>query len=235
MTGIVSVNLKKIKATAKVNSLIGENYREEKTAKRYDNGQRIIDTGKTKDNVFLLERPTDYDAFRQNRISRINEARAKRTDLSLHVKTTKEKLKDSGELQKAASREVAATRKLRADTVDTLGLVIQPSAEFINALDRDEQTRFFRDALEVMQAHADWFGKIETAVIHYDENTPHMQCLATTINEETLTSDCQKIMGNKTKMSERQTLLANEMKSKGWDIERGIKRVDNPEYRNFKI
>lgn len=234
MTGIISVNLKKIKATAKVNSLIGENYREEKNAKRYDNGQRIIDTEKTKDNIFLLERPADYDKFRQNRIERINQERSKRIDLSVHLKGSKNKLKEDGKLQAAASREVAAKRKLRADTVDTLGIVVQPSANFINTLSRKDQTQFFRDALEVMQKNPEWFGKIETAVIHYDENTPHMQCLATTMNEDTLTSDCQKIMGNKSKMSERQTLLANEMQAKGWDIERGIKRVDNPEYRNFK-
>lgn len=234
MTGIISVNLKKIKMSAKVNALIGENYRDEDTAERYDNGQRIIDTDKTRDNVFLLERPADYDRFRRERIDRINEARAGRMDLKLHTKKSRQDIKDSGKLQAAASREAAATRKLRADTVDTIGLVVQPSADFINAMNPDEQTRFFRDSLEVMQAHPDWFGRIETAVIHYDENTPHMQCLATTINEETLTSDCQKIMGNKTKMSDRQTLLANEMQAKGWDIERGIKRVDNPDYKNFK-
>lgn len=234
MAGIISVNVKKIKMSAKVNSLIGENYRDEDTADRYDDGKRIIDTGRTKDNVFLLERPTDYDRFRRERIDRVNEARAGRIDLQLHMKKSKQEMRDKGELQAAASREAAATRKLRADTVDTLGLVVQPSAEFINALNPEEQTRFFRDSLEVMQAHPDWFGRVETAVIHYDENTPHMQCLATTINEETLTSDCQKIMGNKTKMSDRQTLLAKEMQAKGWDIERGIKRVDNPDYKNFK-
>lgn len=234
MTGMISVNMKKVKASAKVNSLIGENYRDEKDAARYDDGKRMIDTGRTGENVFLMERPADYDALRKDRLDRVNEARAGRTDPQLHLRNSKRRLKDSGELQAAASREVAARRKLRADTVDTLGLVIQPSADFIAALGRDEQTRFFRDSLDVMREHPDWFGKIETAVIHYDENTPHMQCLATTINEETLTSDCQKIMGNKSKMSDRQTLLAREMQARGWDVERGIKRVDNPEYKNFK-
>lgn len=143
-------------------------------------------------------------------------------------------MKKGGELQAAAMKEVVSRRKLRSDTVDTLGLVVQPSADFINALSRNEQTRFFQDSLEVMQENSDWFGKIETAVIHYDENTPHMQCLASTINEQTLTSDAKRIVGNKSKMSDRQTLLADGMKARGWDIERGIKRVDNPEYKNFK-
>lgn len=234
MSGVISVNITKYKAKTSVNYVVAENYRDEDNAEHYDNGKRVIDTSKTPDNVFLLGDPGDYDQTRKDRIERVNEARAERIDLGLHHKAGKERLKASGNLQAAASREVAATRKLRADTVDTLGLVVQPSANFINALSRSEQTRFFRDSLDVMLDHPDWFGRVETAVIHYDEKTPHMQCLATTINEDTLTSDCQRIIGNKTKMSKRQTLLAEEMQKKGWDVERGIRRVDNPEYKNFK-
>lgn len=233
MSGIISVNVKKIKATAKVNSLVGENYRGEENAKKYDDGHRIIDTGKTKENEVLLDRPANYDAFRRQRIKYVNAARADRTK-TVRVSGENERLRKQGKLQAQASKEAAATRKLRADTVDTLGLVVQPSADFINALNRADQTRFFRDSLEVMQQHPDYFGKIETAVIHYDENTPHMQCLASTINMETLTSDAKIIVGNKTKMSDRQTLLAKEMQKKGWNIERGMKRVNNPEYQNWK-
>lgn len=232
MTGIISVNVKKIKMTTRVNSLVGENYRDEETAGKYDNGHRIIDTGITKDNVFLLERPGDYDRMRKDRIDSVNEERASRG--RIYVKGEKERQREAGTLQAEATRKAVKTRKLRSDTVDTLGLVVQPSADFINSLDRAEQTRFFRDSLEVMQKHPDWFGKIETAVIHYDENTPHMQCLASTINLDTLTSDAKKIVGNKTKMSDRQTLLADEMQAKGWDVERGLKRVNNPEYKNWK-
>lgn len=232
--GVISVNVKKIKANTSVNALVSENYREEENAEHYDNGRRVMDTEKTVENVFLLERPENYDSKRRERIKRVNAERAERVNYVNSLKGARDWLRESGELQATMSREAAKTRKLRSDTVDTLGLVVQPSAEFINSLDREQQIQFFRDSLTVMQGHPDWFGKIETAVIHFDENTPHMQCLASTINEDTLTSDAKAIVGNKSKMSNRQTLLASGMKAEGWDVERGMRRVNNPDYQNFK-
>lgn len=232
--GVVSVNMKKIKAAEKVNALVAENYRTEGDAKHYDDGHRMIDTCKTGDNVFLLGRPGDYDARRRERMEQINQARAKRADSALRLKNTRERMKAEGTLTAERNKSIAASRKLRSDTVDTLGIVVQPSAEFINALPRPEQERFFKDALDAMMGEPGWFGRIDTAVIHFDENTPHMQCLASTLNGETLASEAKQIMGNKSRMSERQTLLANMMQGKGWGVSRGMKRVDNPEYRNFK-
>ena len=233
MSGIVSVNIKKIKAMSSVNRLLDENYRDEKTAEKYDDGHRVIRTDETAENVFLLQRPENYDKARRDRIRQINDARAAR---GAGPRVTNKAAIARGEttLQAERTRQAAGTRKLRADTVDTLGLVVQPSKDFIAGLTRDEQTRFFQAALEVLQAHPDEFGQIDTAVIHYDENTPHMQCLASTLNFDTLTSDAKKICGNKSKLSDKQTILAEGLKAKGWDIERGMKRVDNPAYRNWK-
>lgn len=239
MAGIISVNMQKIKATASVNRLIGENFRSEEDADRYDDGHRMIDTGKTGDNVFLTPRPDNYDAIRRDRIKSINDRREARRyespeSVALSLPNVQKRLKANNEYKAAKNRQTAATRKLRVDTVDTLGIVIQPSADYINSMDRDMQTRFFADALAILQDNPEWFGRVETAVIHYDENTPHMQCLASTLNEDTLTSDAKAIMGSKTKMSNRQTFLAEEMQKKGWDVERGMKRVNNPDYVNFK-
>lgn len=233
MTGIVSVNIKKIKATASVNRLLDENYRDEKTAEKYDDGHRVIRTDETGENVFLLRRPENYDRARRDRIRQINDARAAR---GAGPRVTNKAAIARGEttLQAERTRQAAGIRKLRADTVDTLGLVVQPSKDFIAGLTRDEQTRFFREALEVLQAHPDEFGQIDTAVIHYDENTPHMQCLSSTLNFDTLTADAKKICGNKSKLSNKQTILADGLKARGWDVDRGMKRVDNPAYQNWK-
>lgn len=232
MTGIVSVNLKKIKATVSVNALISENYRDDKDAEHYDNGRRMIDTSKTETNVSLLDRPDDYDQHRKDRIERVNRQRANCKGLRLKRET--EKLRESGELKAKRNKDISKTRALRSDTVDTIGIVVQPSAEFINAMSREQQVKFFSDALKTMQARPDWYGRIETAVIHFDENTPHMQCLASAINEETLTADAKAIFGNKTRMSKRQTVFADDLVARGWDVTRGLRRVDNPDYRNFK-
>lgn len=230
---LISVNCKKYSARTSLNRLIGENYRTADTAEYYDNGHRVIDTGKTGENVFLLPPPDDYDRVRRERIERVNEERSKRGDFRLKVSNYVEKLKASGEYKKALNQERARTRKLRADVVDTIGHVIQPSKMFMDSLPPDQQDAFFRDCLEIMQDHPDYFGRVETFAIHKDENSIHAQALATTINTDTLTADADRIMGNKTKMSQRQTLLADELQKRGWNVRRGMQRIDNPEYKNF--
>lgn len=230
---MISVNCKKYSARTSLNRLIGENYRTADTADYYDNGHRVIDTGKTGENVFLLPPPDDYDRTRRERIDWVNEERSKRVDYRLKVSNYVNKLKATGEYKKALNQERARTRKLRADVVDTIGHVIQPSKSFMDSLPPDQQDAFFRDCLEIMQDHPDYFGWIETFAVHKDENSIHAQALATTINTDTLTADTDRIMGNKTKMSQRQTLLADALQKRGWNVRRGMKRVDNPEYKNF--
>ena len=51
---------------------------------------------------------------------------------------------------------------------------------------------------------------------------------------DNLKSAAKEIVGNKTKMSDRQTHIAEAMQAKGWNVQRGVKRVNNPEYRNFR-
>lgn len=232
MVGVVSVNMKKISAKNKVNRLLDENYRSEKTARFYDDGHRLISTKKTKENVFLIERPENYDKERKEKFQLINKRRAERDDTRLKDDDFRKSISKE-ELQKLTRKNVAQKRKLRADTVDTIGIVIQPDADFINSLDRDKQIDFFKDSLGVLKSDYNHFGKVETAVIHFDENTPHMQCLSTALNQQKLTSDAKIIFGNKSKMSEKQTVFADGLKAKGWDVERGAKRIDNPSYKNF--
>lgn len=231
---MISVNCKKYSAKTSLNRLIGENYRTADTAGYYDNGHRVIDTGKTEENVFLLPPPDDYDRTRRERIDWVNAERAKGVDYRLKVSNYVDQLKASGEYKKALNQERARTRKLRADVVDTIGHVIQPSKMFMDSLPPDQQDAFFRDCLAIMQDHPDYFGRIETMVIHKDENSIHAQALATTINTDTLTADADRIMGNKSKMSQRQTLLAEELQKRGWNVRRGMQRIDNPEYQNFR-
>jgi hypothetical protein len=188
----------------------------------------------TKSNVFLIERPQNYDQHRSEHLKRINEQRSERYNPKLVLKNQKRQLKDTGEFRTEVNRQIILRRKLRFDTVDTIGEVVQPDAEFINGLTYDEQLKFFKDSLSVMQDNPDYFGNIETAVIHFDETTPHMQALASTLDDNDLTSKAKIIMGNKTKMSKRQDVLADGLKGKGWDVKRGIKRIDNPDYKNWK-
>lgn len=230
----MSVNLKKIKGNTQVNRLVQEYGRTPETADQYDDGHRMIDTSRTADNVVLLAPPDDYDKIRRERIEEINERRAGRADNTLKVGNKRRALSKTGELQAEASRNAAKTRKLRSDTVDTLGIVVQMPPEMAEVWSRDQQTQFFRDCLDYMREHPEEYGHIDTAVIHYDESSPHMQCLASTLDMDNLKSAAKEIVGNKTKMSDRQTHIAEAMQAKGWNVQRGVKRVNNPEYRNFR-
>lgn len=230
----MSVNIKKIKGNTQVNRLVQEYGRTPETADRYDDGHRMIDTSRTADNVVLLAPPDDYDRIRRERIEEINERRAGRADNTLKVGNKRRALSKAGELQAEASRNAAKTRKLRSDTVDTLGIVVQMPPDMADVWTREQQTQFFRDALSYMQEHPEEYGHIDAAVIHYDESSPHMQCLASTLDMDNLKSAAKEIVGNKTKMSDRQTHIAEAMQAKGWNVQRGVKRVNNPEYRNFR-
>lgn len=230
----MAVNLKKIKATVQVNRLVQEYERTPETADRYDDGHRMIDTSRTADNVVLLAPPDNYDRIRRERIEEINERRAGRADDTLKVGNKRRALSKTGELQAEASRNAVKTRKLRSDTVDTLGIVVQMPLEMADVWTREQQTQFFRDCLDYMQEHPEEYGHIDAAVIHYDESSPHMQCLASTLDMDNLKSAAKEIVGNKTKMSDRQTHIAEAMQAKGWNVQRGVKRVNNPEYRNFR-
>ena len=184
----MSVNLKKIKGNTQVNHLVQEYGRTPETADRYDDGHRMIDTSRTADNVVLLAPPDNYDRIRRERIEEINERRAGRADDTLKVGNKRRALSKTGELQAEASRNAVKTRKLRSDTVDTLGIVVQMPPEMADVWTREQQTQFFRDALGYMQEHPEEYGHIDAAVIHYDESSPHMQCLASTLDMDNLKS-----------------------------------------------
>ena len=173
----MSVNLKKIKGNTQVNHLVQEYGRTPETADRYDDGHRMIDTSRTADNVVLLAPPDNYDRIRRERIEEINERRAGRADDTLKVGNKRRALSKTGELQAEASRNAVKTRKLRSDTVDTLGIVVQMPPEMADVWTREQQTQFFRDALGYMQEHPEEYGHIDAAVIHYDESSPTCNAL----------------------------------------------------------
>lgn len=208
----LSINRVKVKATTSIANLGKEMERED--GKEWDRNGRNIFPERTDENVVLQPLPKYIDQYRKGLIRDLNQERANRSDGT------------------QATR--ALSRALRSDTVDCITSVVQPSAEFISELSRTEQTRFFSDCLDVMRENPQTFGRVLGAVIHYDETTPHMQVVSSTLDFESLKSRGNEMMGNKTKMSSDQTAFVEAVKAKGWEIERGIQRVNNPEYQNWK-
>lgn len=219
MAQYASINRKKVKAVTSVRNLLKE--MERTNGEDWDDGSRIIHPEKTAENIILVDfRDSDFfddaadiDTARHQLVNQMNEGRAARSD---KTKATR-----------------AQSRALRSDTVDVITSVVQPSPEFINSKSRAEQIKFFEDALQVLDEDKATWGQTLAAVVHFDENTPHMQVVSSTLNFDTLTADAKRMMGNKTKMSNDQTKFVESLQAKGWEIERGIKRVDNPDYQNW--
>lgn len=222
MRNKLSINRKKLKRGASASNLYKEYTRDETNAEYYDKDGRAIDTTKTGDNVTLVDVfakfkaqdqvPDDltFDDFREVQIGIFDKARASRDD--------------GGD-----------SRRLRSDGVDIITNVVQPSAEFINSLSREQQIEFFKDTLQVMVDDKGTWGTPLVASVHFDETTPHMQVMTSTLNhDDQLGASVNKMFGNKTKMSRDQSRFVEQVQAKGWQVERGIQRIDNPAYQNFK-
>ncbi|WP_279587020.1 plasmid recombination protein, partial [Staphylococcus epidermidis] len=97
----------------------------------------------------------------------------------------------------------------------------------MNKMNREEQVKFFEDVKEVNEDNPETYGRIEAAVIHFDETTPHMQIISSTLDFENNRSNAKRMFGNKTIMSMDQTNFVKSVQAKGYDVERGINRVDN--------
>lgn len=222
MRSKLSINRKKMKRGASASNLYKEYTRDETNAEYYDKDGRAIDTQKTRENITLFDAfddfkklqndsdDLDFDDFRELNVKVFDKQRAERTD--------------GGD-----------TRKLRSDSVDIITNVIQPSKDFIESLSREEQIRFFKDSLEVMTEDRETFGTPLVAVVHFDETTPHMQVMTSTLDHDgRLGASASKMFGNKSKMSRDQTRFVEKVQARGWQVERGIQRVDNPHYQNFR-
>lgn len=110
-----------------------------------------------------------------------------------------------------------AGAKERANSVVALDTIYTASPGFFQGNTVEQNNQFFRDCLQFHQQH---FGHIVSAVIHYDETTPHLHILSVP-----LTQDCRlsarDVVGNRTHMSHLQDDYFREV-GKGYGLERGV-------------
>lgn len=188
----------KVKSKTPVRDLMKEYFRDEKTAYKYDNGVRNIDTSKTKDNVAIIKPPENFDRIRRERINQLSEERKKK-----------------------------GQRAMRSDTVDLIETVIQADREMLKKMTREEQIKFYKTCIEVMQEDEKTYGKIDAAVIHFDETTTHAQVLSSTLDFENHKSRAKEMIGNRVKMSVDQTEFVHAVQNKGYTyVTRGKNRVE---------
>ncbi len=110
-----------------------------------------------------------------------------------------------------------AGAKTRSNSVVALDAIYTASGDFFKDKSNEEKNQFFRDCLEFHQRR---FGHVISAVIHYDETTPHMHILSVPLTHDGRLS-AREIIGNRTKMSQMQTAFYEQV-GRDYGLERGI-------------
>lgn len=110
-----------------------------------------------------------------------------------------------------------AGAKTRANSVLALDTLYTASSEFFQGKTNEENDTFFRDCLKFHERH---FGHIISAVIHYDETTPHLHVISVPLTQDGRLS-ARDVIGNKAKMSKAQDEFFEQV-GKGYGLARGI-------------
>lgn len=118
-----------------------------------------------------------------------------------------------------------AGAKTRSNSVVALDAIYTASGEFFKGKSNEENDQFFRDCL---QFHQRKFGHVISAVIHYDETTPHLHILSVPLTQDGRLS-ARDVIGNKAKMSKTQDSFFEQV-GKSYGLARGI-HMDGQEKR----
>ena len=118
-----------------------------------------------------------------------------------------------------------AGAKTRANSVLALDTLYTASSEFFQGKTNGENDTFFRDCLKFHERH---FGHIISAVIHYDETTPHLHVVSVPLTADGRLS-AREIVGNKQNLSRLQDEFFEQV-GRGYGLERGT-RSDGQEKR----
>lgn len=135
-------------------------------------------------------------------------------------------LKESNNWLQDINNEIkAAGAKTRSNSVLALDTLYTASPNFFQGKTNEQNDNFFKDCLQFHEAH---FGHVISAVIHYDESTPHMHVISVPLTKDNRLS-ARDVIGNKAKMSKMQDTFFEQV-GKGYGLERGI-HMDGQEKR----
>lgn len=110
-----------------------------------------------------------------------------------------------------------AGAKTRSNSIVALDAIYTASGEFFKCKSNEECNQYFRDCLEFHQRK---FGHVISAVIHYDETTPHMHILSVPLTQDGRLS-AREIVGNRANLSRMQTEFFEQV-GRGYGLERGV-------------
>lgn len=127
-------------------------------------------------------------------------------------------LKESDNWLQDISNEIkAAGAKARSNSVLALDTIYTASPQFFQERTNAENDKFFQDCLKFHNEH---FGHIISAVVHYDETTPHLHIISVPLTKDGRLS-ARDVIGNKAKMSKTQNAFFEQV-GRGYGLERGI-------------
>lgn len=133
-------------------------------------------------------------------------------------------LKESSNWLQDIDNEIkAAGAKTRSNSVVALDTIYTASPHFFQGKTNQQNDDFFKDCLQFHQEH---FGHIISAVIHYDETTPHLHVVSVPLTKDGRLS-ARDVIGNKSKMSKTQDSFFEQV-GRGYGLERGI-QIDGQE------
>lgn len=134
-------------------------------------------------------------------------------------------LKESNNWLQDINNEIkAAGAKARSNSVLALDTIYTASPDFFTGRNNAENDKFFRDCLKFHESH---FGHIISAVVHYDETTPHLHVISVPLTKDGRLS-ARDVIGNKAKMSKTQDQFFEQV-GRGYGLERGIHHMDGQE------
>lgn len=110
-----------------------------------------------------------------------------------------------------------AGAKTRSNSVIALDAIYTASGDFFKDKSTEECNQYFRDCL---QFHQRRFGHVVSAVIHYDETTPHLHILSVPLTHDGRLS-AREIVGNRANLSRMQTEFFEQV-GRGYGLERGV-------------
>lgn len=133
-------------------------------------------------------------------------------------------LKESNNWLQDIDNEIkAAGAKTRSNSVVALDTIYTASQNFFQGKTNQQNDDFFKDCLQFHQEH---FGHIISAVIHYDETTPHLHVVSVPLTKDGRLS-ARDVIGNKSKMSKTQDSFFEQV-GRGYGLERGM-QIDGQE------
>lgn len=104
----------------------------------------------------------------------------------------------------------------RSNSVVALDTLYTASPQFFDDKTQEQTEYFFKECL---QFHQERFGHIISAVIHYDETTPHLHVVSVPLTQDGRLS-ARDVIGNRAKMSRTQDMFYEQV-GKVYGLDRG--------------